>query len=156
MGAGGKMTKKEREKQELLGRAGACEIFQRAPTDKPAFTLALVKKSILPHCFQRSVIKSFSDVVYDLVIIASLLYAALVWILALPSMQQLGTWPLYWVVQGCVMNSIWVITHECGHHALSDYLLLDNMGYRCHKACLTRVGSLKGKACQPKGGSFFC
>ncbi|XBJ01161.1 hypothetical protein VPH35_020871 [Triticum aestivum] len=131
MGAGGRMTKKEREKQELLGRAGACEIFQRAPTEKPAFTLAQVKKSILPHCFQRSVIKSFSDVVYDLVIIASLLYAALVWILALPSMQQLGTWPLYWVVQGRVMNSIWVIAHECGHHALSDYLLLDNM--KCEK-----------------------
>ncbi|EMS57220.1 Omega-6 fatty acid desaturase, endoplasmic reticulum isozyme 2 [Triticum urartu] len=87
MGAGGRMTKKEREKQELLGCAGACEIFQRAPTDKRAFTLAQIKKSILPHCFQRSVIKSFSYVVYDLVIIVSLLYAALVWILALPSMQ---------------------------------------------------------------------
>ncbi|XP_048547773.1 uncharacterized protein LOC125529462 [Triticum urartu] len=65
-------------------------------------------------------------------------------------MQQLGACPLYWVVQGCVMNDIWVIAHECGHHAFSDYLLLDNMGYRCHKACITRVDSLKGEACQPK------
>ena len=136
MGAGGRMMKKEWEKQELLGRAGACEIFQRAPTEKPAFTLGQIKKSILPHCFQRSVIKSFSHVVYDLVIIVSFLYAALVWILALPSMQQLGAWPLYWVVQGCVMNGIWVIAHECGHHTLSDYLLLDNMVRSSLSSCL--------------------
>ena len=77
----------EREKQELLGRASASEIFQHAPTDKPAFTLAQIKEAIPPHCFQCSLIKSFSYVVYDLVISASLLYAGLVWIPALSSMQ---------------------------------------------------------------------
>ncbi|VAI87555.1 unnamed protein product [Triticum turgidum subsp. durum] len=96
MGAGDRMME-EREKQELLGRAGASEIFQRAPTDKPTFTLAQIKEAIPPHCFQCSVIKSFSYVVYDLVISVSLLFAALVWIPALPSMQQLGACPLYWV-----------------------------------------------------------
>ncbi|VAI85569.1 unnamed protein product [Triticum turgidum subsp. durum] len=96
MGAGGRMTE-EREKQELLGRASASEIFQHAPTDKPAFTLAQIKEAIPPHCFQCSLIKSFSYVVYDLVISVSLLYAALVWIPALLSMQQLGACPLYWV-----------------------------------------------------------
>ncbi|XBJ08116.1 hypothetical protein VPH35_013502 [Triticum aestivum] len=136
MAAGGRMMEKEREKQELLGRASAGEIFQRAPTDKPAFTLAQIKKAIPPHCFQCSVIRSFYYVVYDLVIIASLLYAVLVWIPALPSMQQLGACPLYWVVQGCVMNGIWVIAHECGHHAFSDYLLLDNMVRSSLSSCL--------------------
>ncbi|VAH81097.1 unnamed protein product [Triticum turgidum subsp. durum] len=96
MGAGGRMTE-EREKQELLGHASASEIFQHAPTDKPAFTLAHIKEAIPPHCFQCSLIKSFSYVVYDLVISASLLYAALVWIPTLSSMQQLGARPLYWV-----------------------------------------------------------
>ncbi|VAI60767.1 unnamed protein product [Triticum turgidum subsp. durum] len=96
MGAGGRMTE-EREKQELLGRTIASEIFQHATTDKPTFTLAQIKEAIPPHCFQCSLIKSFSYVVYDLVISASLLYAALVWIPALLSMQQLGACPLYWV-----------------------------------------------------------
>ncbi|KAF7085571.1 hypothetical protein CFC21_088987 [Triticum aestivum] len=144
MGAGGRMTEKEREKQELLGRAGAGEISQRAPTDKPAFTLAQIRKAIPPHCFQRSVIKSFSYVVYDLAIIASLLYAALVWIPALPTMQQLGAWPLYWAAQGCVMTGVWVLAHECGHHAFSDYLLLDNIvGLVLHSCLLVPYFSWK-------------
>ncbi|XBJ24500.1 hypothetical protein VPH35_002368 [Triticum aestivum] len=120
MAAGGRMMEKEREKQEMLGRASASEIFQRAPTDKPAFTLAQIKKAIPPHCLQCSVIRSFSYVVYDLVIIASLLYAALVWIPTLPSMQQLGACQLYWY----------------GHHAFSDYLLLNNMVRSSLLSCL--------------------
>jgi omega-6 fatty acid desaturase (delta-12 desaturase) len=127
MGAGGRMTEKEREKQEQLGRADVGATLQRSPTDKPPFTVGQIKKAIPPHCFQRSVIKSFSYVVHDLVIVAALLYAALVWIPALPTMLQLGAWPLYWVVQGCVMTGVWVIAHECGHHAFSDYSLLDDM-----------------------------
>ncbi|XBJ24499.1 hypothetical protein VPH35_002367 [Triticum aestivum] len=109
MAAGGRMMEKEREKQEMLGRAS------------PTFMLAQIKKAIPPHCLQCSVIRSFSYVVYDLVIIASLLYAALVWIPGLPSMQQLGACPLYWV---------------CGHHAFSDYLLLDNMVRSSLSSCL--------------------
>ncbi|KAF6983776.1 hypothetical protein CFC21_001894 [Triticum aestivum] len=118
MAAGGRMMEKEQEKQELLGRASADQ--EGNPASR----------------FQCSVIRSFSYVVYDLVIIASLLYATLVWIPALPSMQQLGACPLYWVVQGCVMNDIWVIAHECGHHAFSDYLLLDNMVRSSLSSCL--------------------
>ncbi|XP_047082389.1 fatty acid desaturase DES2 [Lolium rigidum] len=127
MGAGGRMTEKEREKQEQLGRADVGATLQRSPTDKPPFTLGQIKKAIPPHCFQRSVIKSFSYVVHDLVIVAALLYAALVWIPTLPTVLQLGAWPLYWVVQGCVMTGVWVIAHECGHHAFSDYSLLDDI-----------------------------
>ncbi|KAF7103045.1 hypothetical protein CFC21_104078 [Triticum aestivum] len=136
MGAGGRMTEKEREKQELLSRAGAGEIFQHAPTDMPTFTLAQIKKAILPHCFQCWVIKSFCYVVYDLVIITSLMYAALVWFPALLSMQQLSACPLYWVMQSCIMNNIWVVAHECGHYAFSDYLLLDNMVRSSLSSCL--------------------
>ncbi|VAI60152.1 unnamed protein product [Triticum turgidum subsp. durum] len=126
MGAGGRMTEKEREKQEQLGRANGGAAYQRSPTDKPPFTLGQIKKAIPPHCFQRSIIKSFSYVVHDLVIVAALLYAALVWIPTLPTVLQLGAWPLYWIVQGCVMTGVWVIAHECGHHAFSDYSLLDD------------------------------
>uniref|UniRef100_A0ACD5Z6W8 Uncharacterized protein n=1 Tax=Avena sativa TaxID=4498 RepID=A0ACD5Z6W8_AVESA len=120
MGAGVRMT----EKQEQLGRAAT---LQRSPTDSPPFTLGQIKKAIPPHCFERSVIKSFSYLVRDLVIVVALLYAALVWIPTLPSVLRLGAWPLYWIMQGCVTTGVWVIAHECGHHAFSDYSLLDDM-----------------------------
>ncbi|XBI38263.1 hypothetical protein VPH35_123346 [Triticum aestivum] len=81
MGVGGRMTEKEREKQELLGRAGAVH----AGPDREGNPASLL---------ERSVIRSFCYVVHDLIIIVSLLYVALVWILALPSMPQLGAWPL--------------------------------------------------------------
>ena len=73
MGAGGRMTEKEREKQEQLGRANGGAAYQRSPTDKPPSTLGQIKKAIPPHCFQRCIIKSFSYVVHDLVIVAALL-----------------------------------------------------------------------------------
>ena len=136
MGAGGRMAEKEREKQELLGRTGVGAACQRSPMDKPPFTLGQIKMAIPPHCFQRSLVKSSSYLVHDLVIVAALLYAALVWIPALPSMLQLGAWPLYWVLQGCVMTGVWVLAHECGHHAFSDYLLLDNMVRSSLSSCL--------------------
>jgi omega-6 fatty acid desaturase (delta-12 desaturase) len=102
MGAGGRMTEKEREKQDLLSRATGGGAMQHSPV---AFTLGQIKKAILPHCFQRSIIKSFSYVVHDLGIATALLYFALVIVPALPSPLHLAAWPLYWIAQGCVVTA---------------------------------------------------
>jgi len=144
MGAGGRMTEKEREKQERLGRAGGGTAMQRSPVDKPPFTLGQIKKAIPPHCFERSIIKSFSYVVHDLVIVAALLYFALAIIPALPSPLHLAAWPLYWIAQGCVCTGVWVIAHECGHHAFSDYSLLDDaVGLVLHSSLMVPYFSWK-------------
>ncbi|AQK54748.1 Delta(12)-fatty-acid desaturase [Zea mays] len=79
MGAGGRMTEKEREKheQEQVARAtGGGAAVQRSPVEKPPFTLGQIKKAIPPHCFERSVLRSFSYVAHDLSLAAALLYLA--------------------------------------------------------------------------------
>jgi len=44
---------------------------------------------------------------------------------------------LYWAVQGSVMTGLWVIAHECGHQAFSDYKWLnDSVGLVLHSALL--------------------
>lgn len=133
------MTAKEREAQGLRR-----EVVDRVPTEKPPFTVGQLKKAIPPHCFQRSVIRSFSYVVYDLAIISALVYLALYRIPNLPSPYHYLAWPIYWICQGCVATGIWVIAHECGHHAFSDYQLLDDIvGLVLHSTLLVPYFSWK-------------
>jgi omega-6 fatty acid desaturase / acyl-lipid omega-6 desaturase (Delta-12 desaturase) len=136
---------KEKKKQEpVFYAASNGGRVQRSPVDKPPFTLGDIKNAIPPHCFQRSVIKSFSYLIHDLVIAAGLLYLALVGIPALRGTLRYIAWPLYWAAQGSVLTGVWVIGHECGHHAFSDYLLLDNIvGFVLHSALLTPYFSWK-------------
>ncbi|KAG1363892.1 omega-6 fatty acid desaturase, endoplasmic reticulum isozyme 2 [Cocos nucifera] len=146
MGAGGRMTAKEREDQSATAHGPDEDpSFRRSPTDKPPFTLSQIKKAIPPHCFQRSVLRSFSYVVHDLVISAALLYVAVAVIPTLSSpLLRLAAWLLYWAVQGCIFTGVWVIAHECGHHAFSDSSLLDDLvGLVLHSALLVPYFSWK-------------
>ncbi|KAK7278825.1 hypothetical protein RJT34_23863 [Clitoria ternatea] len=99
---------------------------KRVPHTKPQFTLSQVKKAIPPHCFQRSVIRSFSYVFMDLTIASCLAYVAVNYFSTLPHSLSLLAWPLYWAMQGSVLTGVWVIAHECGHHAFSDFQWLDD------------------------------
>jgi len=51
------------------------DIMERAPCGKPPFTLRELKRAIPPHCFNRSLLTSFSYLGYDLLIVALLLYS---------------------------------------------------------------------------------
>ncbi|KAM0858279.1 hypothetical protein ACQ4PT_047941 [Festuca glaucescens] len=117
----------------------------RQPTDKPPFTLAEIRKAIPPHCFERSLIKSSYYLLHDLFIVAALVYLATVVIPALPAgLPRLVAWTLYWVAQGCVWLGVWTIGHECGHHAFSDYQLLDDaLGLVLHSWLLVPYFSWK-------------
>ncbi|KAH7423072.1 hypothetical protein KP509_12G038300 [Ceratopteris richardii] len=118
------------------------ESHERAPHSKPPFTLAQLKKAIPPHCFNRSIVKSSAYLLLDLLISGSLLYAT-------SFITKLGpvgwiAWILYWIVQGCVLTGVWVIAHECGHHAFSDYSLVDNVvGLILHSSLLVPFFSWK-------------
>lgn len=100
--------------------------LKRVPSTKPPFTLGELKKAIPPHCFQRSVLRSFSYVVYDLTLASIFYYIATTYFQNLPSPLFYPAWALYWAAQGCVLTGVWVIAHECGHHAFSDYQWLDD------------------------------
>ncbi|KAK4354509.1 hypothetical protein RND71_026703 [Anisodus tanguticus] len=53
-------------------------------------------------------------------------------------------WSIYWIVQGCVCIGIWVIAHECGHQAFSDYPWInDTVGLILHSALLAPYFSWK-------------
>ncbi|XP_055819954.1 delta(12)-fatty-acid desaturase FAD2-like [Solanum dulcamara] len=132
MGGGGNMsaptTKTEQKKNPL----------QRVPSSKPPFTLGDIKKAIPPHCFQRSLIRSFSYLIQDLILVSLFYYIATTYFQLLPSPLSYLAWPTYWIAQGCVSTGIWVIGHECGHHGFSDYQSVDDtVGLILHSALLT-------------------
>ncbi|RDX77979.1 Omega-6 fatty acid desaturase, endoplasmic reticulum isozyme 2, partial [Mucuna pruriens] len=128
----------------LFNKKLEAETIKRAPFAKPPFSLNQLKKAIPPHCFQRSIIRSFSYVIYDLTIAFCLYYVATHYFHHLPRPLSLLAWPIYWAAQGCIFTGLWVIAHECGHHAFSDYQLLDDIvGLVLHFALLVPYFSWK-------------
>ncbi|KXS21570.1 hypothetical protein M427DRAFT_273739 [Gonapodya prolifera JEL478] len=114
-------------------------------------SLKVLRDAIPEHCFKRSVITSFSYVVQDLAIASALWYFAYSvldggsvagtdsWMVAngVPAPARWAVWAAWQFVLGCVLTGVWVIAHECGHHAFSDYALLDNIvGWVLHSALL--------------------
>lgn len=118
--------------------------LKRVPHSKPPFTLGELKKAIPPHCFKRSVIRSFSYVVYDLIVASLLYYFATNYFQHLPQPLSYLAWLIYGFVQGCNLTGVWVIAHECGHHAFSDYQWLDDtVGLILHSCLLVPYFSWK-------------
>ncbi|KAH9617822.1 hypothetical protein KSS87_020893 [Heliosperma pusillum] len=137
MGAGGRSIPPSVRKEKP-------DALARVPSEKPPFTLSQLKKAIPPHCFKRSVLRSFSYVVYDLTIAFILYYVATNYISLLPKPLSYLAWPVYGFVQGCVLTGVWVIAHECGHHAFSDYQWLDDtVGLILHSCLLVPYFSWK-------------
>lgn len=113
MGAGGRMI--EAQDKETL----------RAPCARPPFTIRQLKKAVPPHCFNRSLLKSSSYLLLDLIMASLLLYSTSMF--RFSGLLGWTLWSFYWVAQGCVLTGVWVIAHECGHHAFSDYALIDDL-----------------------------
>ncbi|KAL7113324.1 hypothetical protein ACP275_04G054700 [Erythranthe tilingii] len=142
MGAGGRMSSPTTKGGGGGGKTSTP--LQRVPHTKPPFTLGEIKKAIPPHCFNRSLLRSFSYVVYDLAIAAALYYIATSYIPLLPSTYHLLAWAAYWTLQGCVCTGVWVVAHECGHHAFSDHQWVDDaVGLVLHSALLVPYFSWK-------------
>ncbi|MQL77690.1 hypothetical protein Taro_010104, partial [Colocasia esculenta] len=70
------------------------------------FTLGDVKRAIPPHCFQRTILRSFSYVAWDLALSTTVFYVAFTFLPSLPSTVQFLAWPLYWNAQGSVLTTI--------------------------------------------------
>uniref|UniRef100_A0A1D1XTN1 Omega-6 fatty acid desaturase, endoplasmic reticulum isozyme 2 n=1 Tax=Anthurium amnicola TaxID=1678845 RepID=A0A1D1XTN1_9ARAE len=148
MGAGGRMFVEE---ERLIQRCKPDHRKEknlvpthRFPADKPPFTLGDVKRAIPPHCFERSIIRSFSYLALDLAIAATLFFIAFNCIPLLPSPLHLLAWPFYWAAQGSVLTAVWILGHECGHNAFSPYTLLDDLvGMVLHSALLIPYFSWK-------------
>ncbi|KAK4279503.1 hypothetical protein QN277_011277 [Acacia crassicarpa] len=138
MGAGGRVATAHRENSGEQQKP-----HSRSPHSKPPFTVGEVKRAIPPHCFQRSLFSSFSYVAHDL-FLAFIFYNATTYFHLLPHPIPYLLWPIYWALQGCILTGVWVIAHECGHHAFSDYQWLDDLvGLILHSALLVPYFSWK-------------
>ncbi|KAJ3206495.1 Delta(12)-fatty-acid desaturase [Clydaea vesicula] len=104
------------------------------PNQKQPFTFKQLQNSIPKHCFQRNLLTSFSYVFVDLLLASLLFYFAT---FIQHSKLQIFYLPLYWISQGVVCTGIWVLAHECGHQAFSDYgWVNDTVGFILHSALL--------------------
>lgn len=138
MGGGGCMSVSETKAEEKKNP------LERVPSAKPPFTVSDIKKAIPSHCFQRSLIRSFSYVVYDLAVTFVLYHLATTYLHHLPTPFSSLAWLAYWIVQGCVLTGVWVVAHECGHHAFSDYQWVDDtVGFILHSLLLVPYFSWK-------------
>ncbi|KAK9941334.1 hypothetical protein M0R45_017940 [Rubus argutus] len=117
---------------------------QRLPISTPPFSLRQLKKAVPPHCFKRSLLRSFSYVLYDLTLVSLFYYIVTSCFHLIPHPLSYIAWPVYWILQGCTLTGVWVIAHECGHHAFSDYQLVDDvLGLVLHSALLVPYFSWK-------------
>lgn len=115
------------------------------PVAKPGFQVSDVKNAIPKHCFERSLVTSFGHLFHDLILSAICIYAATyIGHPSLPAWSSYVLWPVYWVCQGVVATGLWVLAHECGHQAFSDYKIVnDTVGLIVHSALLVPYFSWK-------------
>lgn len=116
------------------------------PISRPQFTLTELRNAIPPHCFERSMLKSFAYLARDLIFVSLLMYFAYTVLeqRSLPLCYQIFGYSVYWFLQGSVFFGVWVIAHECGHSAFSESdLVNDIVGLILHSALLVPYHSWK-------------
>ena len=106
----------------------------------PQFTMKDIRAAIPEHCFERSVTRSLSYVLRDIVFLAVNLTLCIKFITPeyIPSEIVRGLlWAGYTFLQGCIATGVWVLAHECGHQAFSPYKVVnDTVGFICHSLLL--------------------
>ncbi|PVI04211.1 Delta(12) fatty acid desaturase [Periconia macrospinosa] len=113
------------------------------PTPIP--DIKTLKDAIPAHCFERSMIRSFSYVVRDLIIVSGLFYSA-VWLSQLnaPTYILVPLWALYSFVQGCFFTGLWILAHDCGHDSFSANLTVNAVtGWFLHSMLMVPFFSWK-------------
>lgn len=121
-----------------LYRDMARKNVSRTPHIRPPFTISDVRKAIPPHCFESSVLRSFSYVFFDVVMLFSLYSIFTAYIITESSRLYFLVYMIvYSLLQGCVFSRFWIIGHECGHSAFSNYKWLnDTVGFIFHSLLL--------------------
>lgn len=104
-----------------------------------------LRDAIPAKCFERSMLRSFSHVVRDLVVIGGLFYCAtLLARLDAPLSVKAPLWALYSFVQGLFFTGVWILAHECGHDSFSANLRVNAVtGWFLHSFLLVPFFSWK-------------
>lgn len=112
---------------------------------RPIPDVKTLKDAIPAKCFERSMIRSFSYVVRDLIIVGTLFYSAVrLSQLEAPWFVTVPLWGLYSFVQGCFFTGLWILAHDCGHDSFSENLTVNAVtGWFLHSMLLVPFFSWK-------------
>jgi len=104
----------------------------------PTFTIKEVLDAIPAECYKRSLLKSFGFVARDLFFVGLFGYVAASYIHVIPWLSlRVLAWCAYSIVQGLFGTGVWIMAHECGHGAFSDYKSVnDTVGWILHSSLL--------------------
>lgn len=114
------------DETELLIQAGYEHVkgaLYPQPISRPKFSITDLRNAIPAHCFERSMVKSFGYLSFDILAIILLLWSAYVGLeeQSLPYHMDLIAYPVYWFIQGSFMFGLWVLAHECGNYNALSY-----------------------------------
>lgn len=111
----------------------------------PDYAIKDILKAIPSHCYERRVFESLYYVFRDIFWMGVFGFLANNYIHLIPNQLARGAcWAAYTVVQGLFGTGIWVLAHECGHQAFSDYgWVNDSVGWVLHSFWLVPYFSWK-------------
>ncbi|POR37713.1 Delta(12) fatty acid desaturase [Tolypocladium paradoxum] len=120
--------------------------FSQLPEEKTRFPdISTLRAAIPKHCFQPSAATSLGYLVRDILLIASLAWAAIALIPTIPDFPtRTIAWIVYGFIQGLVCTGLWILGHEAGHGAFSKHPRLnDIVGFVAHSSLLVPYFSWK-------------
>ncbi|KAJ4362889.1 hypothetical protein N0V83_010006 [Neocucurbitaria cava] len=115
------------------------------PADSVVPDVKTLRDAIPAKCFERSLLRSMSYVVRDLIAVSAL-FASAVWLSKLdaPWSVTIPLWTLYSFVQGLFFTGLWILAHECGHDSFSPYLNVNaTVGWFLHSILMVPFFSWK-------------
>lgn len=102
--------------------------------EAPDYSIKDILRAIPSHCYERRVFESLYYVFRDIACMTAFGYVAQNYIHLLPyAGLRFAAWAAYTYVQGLFGTGLWVLAHECGHTAFSDYAWVnDTVGWVLH------------------------
>lgn len=117
----------------------------------PDYTIKDILSAIPKHCYERSLIRSMGYVVRDIVAMITIGYLGHKFIPMVQLENELlaksirfGLWSLQSYAIGLFGFGLWILAHECGHGAFSDYPIInDFVGWVLHSYLIVPYFSWK-------------
>ncbi|ODQ77261.1 hypothetical protein BABINDRAFT_181868 [Babjeviella inositovora NRRL Y-12698] len=103
----------------------------------PNYSMGDILSAIPKHCYDRNLLYSLHFVARDIAAMVALGYLAYNFIPMVPNYYARGVlWSLYSYATGLFSFGLWILAHECGHSAFSDYPVVNNfVGWVLHSYC---------------------
>ncbi|KAI3407116.2 hypothetical protein KGF56_000104 [Candida oxycetoniae] len=111
----------------------------------PDYSIKDILSAIPAHCYQRRLMQSLFYVFRDIAAMVTLGFVANNYIQLIPNEYlRFAAWAGYIWMQGLFGTGIWVMAHECGHQAFSDYgSVNDFVGWILHSYLMVPYFSWK-------------